>query len=57
MEYSMSGRALEVLENIDGVSADYCFSYIEDNMIVQRRGYSPYMVGKIIEYLLDKKTK
>lgn len=57
MKCVMSSRAFEVLENIDGVSADYCFSYIEDNMIVQRRGYSPYMVGKIIEYLLDNKTK
>lgn len=55
--YAMSDRAFEVLESIEGVKPDYCFMYEEGGTYNQRRGYSPYMVGKIIEYFLDTKDK
>ena len=54
--YEMSDKAFEILENIEGIKSDYCFMYEENGTYYQRRGYSPYMVGKIIEYFINTKN-
>lgn len=55
-EMKMSDRAFSIIENLNGIKADYCFSYKENGVIYQKQGYSPYMVGKIIDQILDQKN-
>ena len=53
----MSDKAFKILNKIPGISCDYRFTLQDENGFTTHRGYSPYMVGKIIEYFLNDKDK